>query len=117
MLYGRYQGDVYDGGNPWVLTSGCLAELFYRGAAEAARMDAIPTALAQRWIMALSAQRGVQFLSSDLTVPANLAKALASAGDGILLRIRYHTAYLNFHQPEQIDRNSGLMTSAYDLTW
>ena len=25
--YGRYEGDHYAGGNPWVLTSGCLAEV------------------------------------------------------------------------------------------
>lgn len=32
ILYGRYPGDKYMGGNPWFLISGALAELFYRGA-------------------------------------------------------------------------------------
>jgi len=31
-MYGRYAGDGYAGGNPWVLTTGYLAELFYNGA-------------------------------------------------------------------------------------
>merc|ERR1740121_2141483 len=30
ILYGRYDGDNYDGGNPWVLLSATLAQLFYR---------------------------------------------------------------------------------------
>ncbi len=32
VLYGRYQGDHYAGGNPWVLSTSALAGLFYRGA-------------------------------------------------------------------------------------
>jgi glucoamylase len=32
VLYGRYQGDSYAGGNPWVLTTAALGSLFYRGA-------------------------------------------------------------------------------------
>ncbi|RYY69442.1 hypothetical protein EON63_23660 [archaeon] len=32
VLYGRYGGDTYAGGNPWVLSTAALAGLFYRGA-------------------------------------------------------------------------------------
>merc|ERR1719262_1620789 len=32
ILYGRYEGDTYDGGNPWVLLSATLAQLIYRQA-------------------------------------------------------------------------------------
>jgi glucoamylase len=32
VLYGRYKGDTYAGGNPWVLSTAALANLFYRGA-------------------------------------------------------------------------------------
>jgi hypothetical protein len=31
-MYGRYHGDTYGGGNPWILSTGALADLFYRGA-------------------------------------------------------------------------------------
>lgn len=34
VLYGRYQGDTYAGGNPWVLSTAALASLFYRGASD-----------------------------------------------------------------------------------
>ena len=34
ILYGRYLGDVYEGGNPWQLLSASLAELFYSGASD-----------------------------------------------------------------------------------
>lgn len=34
ILYGRYPGDSYDGGNPWVLTSAYLAYNYYNGASE-----------------------------------------------------------------------------------
>lgn len=29
ILYGRYVGDIYKGGNPWVLSTASLAQLFY----------------------------------------------------------------------------------------
>lgn len=139
ILYGRYQGDHYDSelvypsisvclflctsphvlsdGNPWILTSGCLAQLYYRGAAEALRLDSISYELAHAWSTALHNQTGPRYQVEDLMAPASLAKALASAGDGVLLRIRYHTAPLGFHQPEQVDKQTGALVSAYDLTW
>jgi hypothetical protein len=46
-----------------------------------------------------------------------LAQMLASSGDGVLVRIRNHTAGNSLHQPEQLDKNSGVETSAKDLTW
>lgn len=32
VLFGRYPGDVYDGGNPWQLLTAVLGETFYKGA-------------------------------------------------------------------------------------
>ena len=32
ILYGRYQGDSYAGGNPWQLLTAVLAKLMYQGA-------------------------------------------------------------------------------------
>ncbi len=32
ILYGRYPGDQYQGGNPWQLLTAVLGELFYQGA-------------------------------------------------------------------------------------
>ena len=49
--------------------------------------------------------------------PVSFARTLVSAGDGVLLRIRYHTASADFHMPEQLDKNTGAPASATDLTW
>jgi hypothetical protein len=32
VLIGRYPGDTYAGGNPWVLSTAALAQLLYRAA-------------------------------------------------------------------------------------
>ena len=32
ILYGRYEGDSYAGGNPWQLLAAIHAKLFYQGA-------------------------------------------------------------------------------------
>lgn len=34
ILYGRYPGDTYAGGNPWVLTTAYLASCYYHAARE-----------------------------------------------------------------------------------
>jgi glucoamylase len=94
-----------------------LAQLFYRGASEAAQATHITAAMAEQWSQVLSNHTLKTVTSAQLQEPRALAQALASAGDGALLRIRYHTAGLNFHMPEQLDKNTGDMTSAYDLTW
>lgn len=106
------------GGNPWVLTTGCLAQLFYRGAAATLHQSPhVNPEMAARWSRTLSNHTQRTITMDDLATPARLAQALADAGDGALQRIRYHTADLNFHMPEQLDKNTGKMTSAYDLTW
>lgn len=40
VLYGRYQGDTYAGGNPWQLLTAVLAKLFYQGAQEQMQLGA-----------------------------------------------------------------------------
>jgi len=35
----------------------------------------------------------------------------------ITARIRYHTVGKGLHQPEQLDKNTGVEISATDLTW
>jgi glucoamylase len=81
----KYAGTHFDGGNPWVLTTLALAELYYRaaGAAEA-------TGLATQ-------------------------KMIFQADDQVR-RVQYHTPD-DGSLAEQIDRHTGFMTSAHDLTW
>mmetsp|Transcript_31922 Transcript_31922/g.69889 ORF Transcript_31922/g.69889 Transcript_31922/m.69889 type:complete len:502 (+) Transcript_31922:46-1551(+) len=108
VMYGRYPGDTFFGGNPWFLLSAYLGELVYRQAAAApgATLDADTYA-------ALKEAFGFE----DGLSGAALAKALLGAGDGVLLRIRKHTEGSDFHMNEQLGKSDGQMTSAQDLTW
>jgi glucoamylase len=108
ILYGRYEGDTYDGGNPWVLLTATLAQLIYRqaGAAASATVDQGTYALLQQ----------AYSIESGLTGSA-LASALVGAADGVMLRIRKHVEASSFHMNEQLSRTDGSQTSAKDLTW
>jgi len=109
ILYGRYPGDTYAGGNPWVLTTAALATLFYRGSLDLAAGN-LPDADAQAvWADAL----GEEFPAS-----ASAASDLfLRAGDSVMIRLRSHVVADDFHLDEQIDRNTGVQMSAKDLTW
>eukprot|EP00039_Didymoeca_costata_P019529 m.337891 g.337891 ORF g.337891 m.337891 type:complete len:549 (-) comp18262_c0_seq1:177-1823(-) len=111
ILYGRYEGDHYAGGNPWVLTSGCLAQLYYRASSEAAGLQG---ELHADVLSAWNSTLGYSLTEGSTT---ELARALLVQGDGVLARIRYHTASNGLHQPEQIDKQTGAIASATDLTW
>jgi len=106
ILYGRYQGDTYAGGNPWILSTGALANVFYRGAIYV-KQHGLPdnNALAV-WADVFNVA------SSSITAATFLA-----AGDSVMARIRYHVAGKNFHLDEQLDKNTGYEASAADLTW
>lgn len=82
-----YKGDVYFGGNPWVLTTAALASLLYRGAKHILT-DGMPSESAlDKWAEAFNVpDNGYSFPSSQ----AELAQVFAAQGDGVLQRIRYH---------------------------
>lgn len=89
---GRYPEDVYDGdkfqgGNPWVLNTAAFATAYYHAAKES--LD--------------NGQR-------------DQAKRFVAMGDEFMKRVQYH-ANPDGSLSEQIDRNTGHMTSARDLTW
>lgn len=116
VLFGRYEGDTYAGGNPWVLTSACLANLMYRGASSLMATATLPSEKAlQIWRDVLKVN-STAYADKELSY-VDLAYLMGSLGDGILTRIRYHTVAGGLHQPEQLDRNTGAETSAYDLSW
>ena len=108
VLYGRYPGDHYAGGNPWVLTTAALAQLLYRASSDASAKTVDNFAL-QAWIRALKLSQG--------TSAKALPKFLALAADGVLLRLRKHVEPDGFHLNEQIDKTAGRQMSAQDLTW
>jgi len=114
ILYGRYGGDSYAGGNPWVLSTAALAQLLYRGASFIVDNGIPSSAALDKWAVALNLGEDASDLPTD---PATLATLFAASGDGVLLRLREHVNADGFHLSEQIDRNSGKQMSASDLTW
>lgn len=111
ILYGRYEGDHYAGGNPWILLSASLAELLYNAASEM-RSGFSQVSGQNAWASVL----GFDLKSTNDGVVA-LSTAMAGAGDGVLMRIRHYTEGGDFHLAEQLDRNTGASLSAADLTW
>lgn len=112
VLYGRYQGDNYAGGNPWVLSTAALASLFYRGAAAIKSTGVVPAPdVLLIWQTAFNSPTALP------TAAPALAQLFAAQGDGVMLRLRSHVLARNFHLDEQIDRNTGVQVSAKDLTW
>lgn len=97
VAIGRYPEDVYDGdgfqgGNPWVLTTLAVAEAYY----EMAALEA----------------------SASTNKPDHkvIAKSLIDIGDKYFQRVQIH-ANPDGSLAEQISRFNGYMTSARDLTW
>ncbi len=107
ILYGRYPGDVYAGGNPWILTTAALGSLMYR----------ISNKLQQGFIMSDKTMKMWELALNINMLPTNKVDFFKAQGDGLLLRIKKYIQSYNYHMYEQIDKNNGKQLSAYDLTW
>ena len=142
LLVGRYPNDVYNGGNtsqpssgnPWILCSSSLAEIFYTAAKEHIEAG-IPLQISDVNIefFKLSLKHSQHVLNSTTVVELerklipgqdldnslfqNMMRALMATGDGILTRVAHHVKPYNFHLNEQINKDSGLAQGAHDLTW
>jgi len=124
ILYGRYEGDNYDRGNPWILLTAALAEQLYRGATmlrEEAAMNSESLSMNDEtwktWEQILGSPVQVEAQASASMRARTMATALSGAGDGVLLRIRQHVKGDDFRLWEQIDKETGKQKSAHDLTW
>lgn len=102
VLFGRYEGDTYDGGNPWVLLTASAAHLLYRQAEELTKGQELEPQVKEQ----LQQLLGREVSHSNLI----------GAGDASLLLMKKYLVN-GMHMNEQIDRNSGSLTSAKDLTW
>lgn len=81
VLYGRYIGDTYQGGNPRAAVTAALASLFYRGAKQAKISQTVPSdAAMSHWKVVFGQEWSG---SAD-----EFADMLAFCGDGVLERIR-----------------------------
>jgi glucoamylase len=109
ILYGRYSGDVYAGGNPWILTTASLSSLFYR-ISHLIKTNNMEKNTVQMWSKAFN--KDINNLSNTM-----LSDFFRQQGDTVLNRIKYYIESYDFHMYEQIDKNTGQQLSAYDLTW
>lgn len=115
ILYGRYPGDSYAGGNPWQLLSAGLAELFYLAAKEMQEQVShkgnfmLSATNHKSWMELLNLKEGASAL--------DLAAGAVSAGDSVMTRIYEHVKNDGGRIDEQIDKNTGVQTSARTLTW
>lgn len=123
-VIGRYDEDVYFGGNPWVLTTAALGELYFRSAAVFAKKGEIRVTaenanffnfVLNEANQSLSVVPGQIFSATDSRFGL-IRSALMLAGDDQILRIHYH-ANPDGSLFEQIQRNTGYMTAAPHLTW
>lgn len=112
VLYGRYGGDTYAGGNPWHMTTAALANLLYRAAASTLSHGRPTDAALAVWRKAFNSESVLTTLSDY-----QLAELYAAQGDGVLLRLRSHVSQDNWHLNEQIDKLYGHQKGASDLTW
>lgn len=130
VALGRYPEDRYSGklsnpnGNPWVLTTAAMAELHYKLAKEIANwedftVDNVNAEFVRGAFSAAKMDRtiepGMKFAKGS-TEMNDFLTALTVKGDQFMKRVRLH-GNPDGSLSEQIDRNSGYMTSAEDLTW
>ena len=107
VLYGRYAGDSYAGGNPWVLSTSALASLFYRGAIFIKENGAPPSSVVTQWQTAFNSATALPLDKEGL------AAVFAAQGDGVLLRLRTHVLARSFHLDEQVSIYLFLYLSLY----
>ena len=120
---GRYPEDRYFGGNPWVLLTCAFAQLDLMAAREFMQNRAIPVHEADRNFFAdlledadRAGLRAGMTLTPENPLFAKVILGLMKESDGYFARVRRH-ANGDGSLSEQMDRDSGVMTSARDLTW
>lgn len=126
VAFGRYPEDTYDGyntdklGNPWVLTTAGAAEYLYRLSLEIEESNKISISrLNQKFFNEVGRYhtfRVNQTLSGETTQFSNLVQQLVYDGDNYLDRVIFHRNP-DGSLSEQINRFSGYMQGAPNLTW
>ncbi len=122
---GRYPGDKYNGynteghGNPWVLSTNAMAELYYRAIYDfAAQGNLSINDINWKFFQALvpneKLPRGT--FSKDSEVFKKLVSKMFARADQFVYRVRHH-GFGNGSFSEQFNRDNGRMQGAEDLTW
>ena len=109
ILIGRYLGDTYNGGNPWIGSSLNVAYLYYF-VADYIKKNGLPSYDAiVMWMKSINVNTVIK--NKD-----EMAKILFNAGDCIMARLKYHTNGNENNLYEQINKNTGFMLSSQNLT-
>ncbi|KAJ7486155.1 glycoside hydrolase family 15 protein [Mycena galericulata] len=114
---GRYPEDVYQGGNPWYLTTAAVAEQLYDALIAwkvQGSLEVTETSLA--FFQQFSSSVAVGTYASSTSTYTTLTSAVKTFADGFLA---IHAEYTpsGGGLAEQFDRNTGAPLSAADLTW
>ncbi len=123
---GRYPEDTYDGyntnslGNPWVLSTAGSAEFLYRLTLQLTKVSSIKI---NQYNQAFYIKTGGlpdlalgKVILKGSPEYQSLLKNLVTAGDNYLSRVMYH-ANSDGSLSEQMNRGSGFMQGAPNLTW
>ncbi|KAJ1978482.1 hypothetical protein H4R34_003192, partial [Dimargaris verticillata] len=124
---GRYPEDQYDGydragGNPWVLTTACMAEVHYRVAQAWLDQGYLPVTTLNWPFLQRASPTAARIPEIPTTVDNNhpsfalILADLKSAGDRFLQRIQFH-GHADLNLFEQWHHTTGHARGAPDLTW
>lgn len=123
---GRYPEDTYNGystdgqGNPWVLATAAAAEFLYRSATQLAQKESVEITQAnQKFYNQTTRARNLrvgQIIQKKNPKFKQLIQNMITEADGYLARIIFHRN-ADGSLSEQINRNSGFMQGAVNLTW
>jgi len=114
---GRYKEDVYQGGNPWYLSTFAVAEQLYLALATWSTQGSLSiTSLSLPFFKLFSSSAAVGTYASSTSTYTSLTSAIKAYADGFVsLNAKYTPS--NGGLAEQFDKSSGAPLSAADLTW
>jgi glucoamylase len=124
IAIGRYPEDRYDGyssggtGNPWFIGTSAFAEFYYRLARELEKRSEIKINSTNRsffWDLKAFKEHHPVYKKGSAQFN-EMVKLARVKGDTFLTRVKYHVDGTG-SMSEQINRESGFMQGARDLTW
>lgn len=123
VAIGRYPEDKYDGytssgeGNPWILITNGFAEYHYRLAhVYLQRKRIVVTPMNRGFFKDLGFDLSIGVINPSDRKFSNLIERIQSEGDEYLIRVKYHIDS-DGQMSEQMNRWSGFLQGARDLTW
>jgi glucoamylase len=116
----RYNGDGDSQGNPWFLTTLAYAELYYRAQINFSKKRVIKVSVLNQpfFEFILKNQKLTQGQTLTATNPIfkKIVRGLKREGDNFFRRVLHHLGP-DGSMSEQINRDTGLMQGAQNLTW